>query len=179
MTGAPVKYECFTSHDTFLKILQKYYQLPTLGTLVVSGHFHQKQQCQLVETFMFICMQKMNSIPNFVFETLQTCYFEYFESAWPCLYLLTVSPCARRWLWKCWNQFAGNFDVYLHAKNQLHISFLILHIVKTMIATLLFWELWECWRSSIKNHSINLKETFILICMQKINFITHFFPKIL
>ena len=34
----------------FLNILQKYYQLPILGTLDMSGHFHQTQLCQLVET---------------------------------------------------------------------------------------------------------------------------------
>ena len=33
----PVKYQFF------LKILQKYYQLPILGTLDVSDNFHQKQ----------------------------------------------------------------------------------------------------------------------------------------
>ena len=54
----------------FLNILQKYYQLPILGTLGVSGHFHQKWYCQFVETLMFICMQKMNSIPNFFFKIL-------------------------------------------------------------------------------------------------------------
>ena len=31
----------------------------------------------------------------------------------------------------------------------------------------------------IKNHSMNLEEIFMLICMQKLNFITHFFLKIL
>ena len=46
-------------------------------------------------------------------------------------------------------------------------------------ANLLFWELWESSTIPIKNHSINLWETFMLICMQQINFITHFFLKIL
>ena len=40
----------------FPKILQKYYQLPILGTLDMSDHFHQKQYPQLAETLMFICM---------------------------------------------------------------------------------------------------------------------------
>ena len=43
------------------------------------------------------------------------------------------------------------------------------------IANLLFWELGECLTIPIKNHSINLQETFTLICMQKINFILHGF----
>ena len=46
-------------------------------------------------------------------------------------------------------------------------------------ANLLFWELWESLTIHIKNHSNNLHEIFILICMHKINFITHFFLKIL
>ena len=38
------------------------------------------------------------------------------------------------------------------------------------IANFLFWEFGECLSIPIKNHFINLKETFMLICMQKINF---------
>ena len=48
-----------------------------------------------------------------------------------------------------------------------------------VIANFLLWEFWECSTIPIKNNSINLWETFILICMQEINFITHFFLKIL
>ena len=47
------------------------------------------------------------------------------------------------------------------------------------IASLLFWELWERLTIPIKNDSINLQETFMLICTQQINVITHFFIKIL
>ena len=43
------------------------------------------------------------------------------------------------------------------------------------IVNLLFWEFWECLIIPIKNHSINLYGIFMLICMQKINFIIHFF----
>ena len=49
-------------------------------------------------------------------------------------------------------------------------------------ANLLFWELQECLIIPIKSHSINLQETYMLICMQKINFFTHFsvtYPEIL
>ena len=59
------------SCDTFFNIWHKYYQLLFMGALDMSGHFLQKQLCQLVETFIFIWMQKMNSIPNFFFELLQ------------------------------------------------------------------------------------------------------------
>ena len=46
-------------------------------------------------------------------------------------------------------------------------------------ANLLLWKLWECLTIAINNYSINLEETFMLICMQKVNFITYFFLKIL
>ena len=63
-------------------------------------------------------------------------------------------------------------------KNQLHISLLLWDIVKTL-QSYLFWELWKCLTISIKNQIINLYETFMLVCMQRINFITHFFLKTL
>ena len=47
------------------------------------------------------------------------------------------------------------------------------------IVNLLVWGLWECLMIPIKNHSISFEETFMLICMQKINLITHFFLKLL
>ena len=43
------------------------------------------------------------------------------------------------------------------------------------IVNLLIWELWECLTIPVKNHSINLQETFMLTCMQQINFITTFY----
>ena len=55
---------------SFLKTLQKQYQLPILGTLNMSGYFRQERKCKLVETEMFIYMQKMNSIHDFIFEIL-------------------------------------------------------------------------------------------------------------
>ena len=47
------------------------------------------------------------------------------------------------------------------------------------IGNLLLWELWECLTIFIRNHSINLQETFMLICMQKTIFIPNFFLKLL
>ena len=48
MTGPHKISECFASQQNtkqlqqcFLNILQKYYQLPILGILDMSGHFHQ------------------------------------------------------------------------------------------------------------------------------------------
>ena len=54
---------------SFLKILQKYYQLTVLNTLDMPGHFHQKRERQLIETLMFICMQWTPSLPS----TLRYC----------------------------------------------------------------------------------------------------------
>ena len=71
----PIKYLNVLHHTKvvatiFLNISQKYYQLPIVGTLGMSGHFHQKGYYQLVETMTFICMQKMNFIPDLFFEIL-------------------------------------------------------------------------------------------------------------
>ena len=63
------------------------------------------------ETLMFICWQKINSIFNFFFETLQTCYFGNFGNTWP-----SQS--------KSYYQLVASFYNYLHAKNQLHLSIL-------------------------------------------------------
>ena len=44
---------------------------------------------------------------------------------------------------------------------------------------MLFWKLWECLTIPIKKHSMTLQETFMLICIQRIIFITDFFFNIL
>ena len=68
---------------------------------------------------------------------------------------------------------------YLSACKKLSSSLISFLIYCKDIANLLFWELWEWLIISIKNHSINLQETFVPMCMQQISFITHFFLKIL
>ena len=89
---------------------------------------HQKRDCSLMETLAFICIHKMNSVPNFfskdIVKILQTSHFEYFENAWSCPSIIIVSPCRRLLSPHCWNQVVGNFYVYLHAKKQLHHSLL-------------------------------------------------------
>ena len=80
----PIKYlNAFNhnrTHKSSCNTLQKYYQLPILGTFDISGH-----------------MEKMNSLPNFFFwdivKMLQTYYFEYFENAWSYPAVMIVSPC--------------------------------------------------------------------------------------
>ena len=52
MTGSPLYFESQQNtkqlQQFFLNILQRYFQLPILGTLEISGHLH--QTCQLVAT---------------------------------------------------------------------------------------------------------------------------------
>ena len=56
-------------------------------------------------------------------------------------------------------------------KNQRHLFFFFWRYCKD-VANLLFW---ECLTISIKINTTNFQETFMLICMWKINFATHFF----
>ena len=49
-------------------------------------------------------------------KVLQTCYFKYFDNAWPCPSVLIVSPCRKLWWAKCWNQLLGKFNVSLYEK---------------------------------------------------------------
>ena len=77
------------------------------------------------------------------------------------------SPCRKFWCPSCWNQLAGNFHVYLHAKKSNSSLTSFWDIVKD-IEKLLFWKFCKCWPSPSKS------KTFMLICMQKTDFITHF-----
>ena len=69
-------------------------------------------------------------------------------------------------------------DVYLHAKKSTS-SLTSFFLYWKDIANMLFWEFWECLTIPIKNHGINFEHAFMFVCMQKINFLTHFFLKIL
>ena len=85
----------------FLMLLKKYYQLPILGTLDMSGHFHQKRNFDA---------RKKNELHNQllfwdIVKILQTCYFKYFENAWSCPLIMIVWPCSKLWRPKCWNHF--------------------------------------------------------------------------
>ena len=76
---------------------------------------------QLVETLILNLHAKNKIYSSLLFwdivKILQTCYFKYCEKAWPCPSVMIVSACRKL----CWNQFVGKIDVYLHAKNQLHL----------------------------------------------------------
>ena len=67
---------------------------------------------------------------------------------------------------KWWYQFEEIFDVYLKAKNQVHSSRLPWDIAR-ILQICYFGYFGNAWPSPIKNHSTNLWETFMLICMQK------------
>ena len=69
---------------------------------------------------------------------------------------------------KRWNQLEGNFYVYLHAKNQLPLLTSFLRYCKDIAN---FQDAWH----PHQNQSIFLEKTLMLFCIQKINFITHFF----
>ena len=119
-----------SSCHTFSNILQKFNKLPFLGTLDMSGYFHQKLIIQLVEVLILMNF-KMNSIHNFflgyckdianllhwvLWECLIMPITMPFTFSWSCL-----SPCRKLSCPMCWNQLVGNFDVYLHPKRQLHL----------------------------------------------------------
>ena len=87
------------------------------------------------------------------------------------------SSSSTQWGNKCWNKLLGNFDVYLHAKNQLHHSILSFNCKK--IANLLFWVNWTCLTTLTKNDNSNLKEPVTFICRQKIKPILQVFLEIL
>ena len=96
---------------------------------------------------------------------------ETFLNAWSWTSIMIVSPCRKLWFSKCWNQLVGNFDVYLYAKNQLHLQLLFWDIAKTL-KTCYFRNFGNAWLSP-------LWQAFMLICMQISNFVTHYFLKIL
>ena len=109
---------------------------------------------------------------------MQTCYSEHYENAWSCPSKMIVSPCRKLWCLQCWNQLVGKFDVYLHSRNQLHLW-------------LLFWDVVESLQTWYFGNSGNAgpfqSKIIVSICgepscltaCKKINFITHFFLKIL
>ena len=73
----------------------------------MSGHFHQKHLCELVEALTLSAYQKLfSSLTSFrdIVKTLQKYYFEYLNL----MPKVLKSTC--------------NFDIYLHAKNQPYHS---------------------------------------------------------
>ena len=61
------------------------------------------------------------------------------KNAWSCLLTMVVSPYRKLQCSKCYNQLVGNFDVYLHAKNQPSFLTSFLRYCKDMENVL-----WKC-----------------------------------
>ena len=104
----------------FLKLLQKYYQHTYLGTLDISGHFRQKRYYKLVETLMDVCRNLY----------LHVCACIYFINIFFLSYCKNITNILNWVLEHIWAlpsktilQTCRNFDVYLHAKNELHHFF--------------------------------------------------------
>ena len=116
---------------------------------------------------MSICMQKMNSIPNFFFEILQTyCKLVTFKT----LRMLDHADQYRKYhlvgnFEAKSVQLVKNFDVICMLKINFisHFYFKILqrHCKLVILRTL------EVFDHPHQNHTINLLETFMLICMRK------------
>ena len=51
----------------------------------------------------------------------------------------SISPCRKLWCPKCWNQLVMNFDVYVHAKNQLDLYNFFFEILWRHCEKLLFY----------------------------------------
>ena len=62
---------------------------------------------------------------------------------------MIVSLYRKRWCWKYGNQPMGNFDAYLHPKNQFHLQFLSEDIVKAL-QTWYFGNFGNTWPSPSK-----------------------------
>ena len=91
-------------------------------------------------------------------------FFEYFENAWSCPSMI-VSPCRKIWYPKCWNQLEGNF--FLSACKKINFTSNFFFQILKILQTCYFGNFGNAWTSLSK---ITLsKETFILICKQKIN----------
>ena len=93
--------------------------------------------------------KKMNSIPNFYVTISQTCYFEYFENAWPCPSIIIVQLCRKLRCSEYWSQLVASFHAYLHAKNQPQIISSFLRYCRE-IANLLFWVIWHACQTHLQ-----------------------------
>ena len=126
-------------------------------------------------------MQKMNCIPNFFFEILQRFANLLLWVLWECFIMLinndsitlqeTLVPKVLKWTCR---------PFWLSAcKKSTYLSLLLWHVVKTLHTCYLQLELSKCLTISIKIIvSIRFKFSCLPAC-KKINFVIHFFLKIL
>ena len=129
---------------------------------------------------MFISMQKMKFIPNFFLRFCKNIANLLLWVLWECLnipinnHIITLK---KLWWPKCCNQLVGNFDVYLHAKDQLHVSLLVSDIVKAL-QTYYMEKIRNAWPSPSKIIVSICKKLSCLSTYKKSNLITHFCLKI-
>ena len=117
---------------------------------------------------MLICMQKISFITHFFLKILQiaNCYFGWFGHAWPHTPKMMVS------IWR---------NLWCLSKSKKSSSFFPFALRYCKDTTnLLFWVLWECLTISHKKSQHQSVGNFhAYLHAEKINFITHFFLKIL
>ena len=152
-----------SSCHTFSNILQKFNKLPFLGTLDMSGYFHQKLIIQLLEVLILMNF-KMNSIHNFFLGYCKDIANLLHWVLWECLIIPITIP----------STFSGssyhiveNFDtqsveincwetlIFICIKKVNFISNVFRDIVKTL-QTCFFGNFGDAWPYPSKNLSINL-----------------------
>ena len=118
----PTKTELFNFiTQFFLKILKRHCILVILSTLCIPGHTSlvclalpiKIDGINLYDSLMFICKQKINFIPSIFFEIMQRSYK---------LVILGTLGMTGYDQYKRYYQLVENFDIYLHAKNDIYSS---------------------------------------------------------
>ena len=112
---------------------------------------------------MFICT-KINFFFYFFLEMLQTF----------CKLVILSTSGETGHTHQYWYYQLSERFVYLHAKNQLHVSLLSWDITK-YCKELLFWVLWACLIMATKSDGICFKESLMLLFKQKIKFMSYLF----
>ena len=130
-----------------------------------------------METFMSICMQKMNSIPNFFLRYCKYIANLLLRVFWECLTMSINNDSTTKYHFDVQSVEINLWETLMFIYMQKINSNFFWDIVTTL-RTCYFRNFGNAWHPHW-NHTTNLWETFMLTCMQKINFITHFFHKIL
>ena len=127
------------------------------------SNFLKNHSINLQETFlMLICIQKINFIIHFFLKILQNSKLVILSN------LGMPGHTHLKWLY----HFEEAFDVYLRQKINFILHVFLLRYCKD-IANFLFLVFLVCLITHTQNSSINLQKTFVFISMPKINFIIH------
>ena len=125
--------ECFdhnrTKKKVFLGTLQKYYQLPILDNSDMYGHKNDRSYdfsaCKKWTPSLTSFLRYCKGIANLLL-------WELWEYLIMPINNDSITLYRKLWCSKCWNQLVRNFDVYLHAKNQLHLLLLFWGTVRKL-----------------------------------------------